>query len=168
MITLTPAEEFAAYVAAEQTALLRFAVVLCGDRHLAEELVADVLVKAFERWPQVAAADHRQAYVRRMLANHYVSWQRKWGRLRPVSTEFMDAPVGDRSHEHAERDALIAGLRRLPRQQRAVIVLHFYEGLSADEIATTLACRPGTVRSNLSRGLAALRIAYTGQEARDA
>ncbi|MBN9621091.1 MAG: SigE family RNA polymerase sigma factor [Actinobacteria bacterium] len=167
-MTLTPADEFTAYVAAQQTALLRFAVVLCGDRHLAEELVADVLVKVYERWPSVAAADHRHAYVRRMLANHYVSWQRKWGRLRPEADVAVDLPVPDRSHEHAERDALVTGLRRLPRQQRAVIVLHFYEGLAAEEIAEVLGCRPGTVRSHLSRGLASLRIDYVRQESTDA
>lgn len=162
---MTAADEFAAFVAGQQTALLRFAVVLCGDRHLAEELVADVLAKAFERWPDVAASDHRNAYVRRMLANHYVSWQRKWGRQRPHADELLDSPVPDRAHERAERDALVEGLRRLPRKQRAVLVLHFYEGLSAEEIAGTLGCRPGTVRSHLSRGLAALRIDYTRQEA---
>jgi len=162
------ADDFAAYVAAHQTALLRFAVVLCGDRHLAEELVSDVLVKAFERWTDVATADHRHAYVRRMLVNHYISWQRKWARQRPYGDEIVDCAVSDRAHELAERDALLAGLRRLPRQQRAVIVLHFYEGLSTDETAETLGCRPGTVRSHLSRGLAALRIDYTQREAPDA
>ena len=167
-MTSNVADGFAAYVAARQTALLRLAVVLCGDVHLAEELVADVLAKVFERWPDVAAADHPHAYVRRMLANHYVSWQRKWGRQRPVGAEFFEAAVSDGSHEHAERDAVIAGLKRLPRRQRAVLVLHFYEGLTAAEIAATLDCGSGTVRSHLSRGLAALRVEYTEQEAADA
>lgn len=167
-MTLTKAEDFASFVATHQTSLLRFGVVLCGDRYLAEELVADVLVKAYERWSDIAAVEHRNAYVRRMLANHYVSWQRKWGRLLPHVHEALDHPVPDRTTEHAERDSLDASLRRLPRQQRAVLVLHFYEGLPADAIAEVLGCRPGTVRSHLSRGLDALRIDYTRQEATDA
>jgi len=167
-MTLTKADEFSEFVATQQTALLRFGVVLCGDRYLAEELVADVLAKVYERWSDVSAADHRNAYVRRMLANHYVSWQRKWGRLLPHMDEALDSPVPDRSGEHAERDSLAASLKRLPRQQRAVLVLHFYEGLPADDIADVLGCRPGTVRSHLSRGLEALRIDYTRREATDA
>jgi len=166
--TLTEADEFVEFVATQQTALLRFGVVLCGNRHLAEELVADVLEKVYARWPDVRAAEHRNAYVRRMLANHYVSWQRKWGRLLPYMDDALDSPVSDRSSEHAERDSLIASLQRLPRKQRAVLVLHFYEGLAADDIAQVLDCRPGTVRSHLSRGLEALRIDYTRQEATDA
>ena len=167
-MTLTEADEFASFVAAHQTSLLRFGVVLCGDRYLAEELVADVLVKAYEHWSDVVAADYPNAYVRRMLANHFVSWKRKWGRLQPRPDTYLDVAVPDRTGEHAERDSLEASLRRLPRQQRAVLVLHFYEGMPADAIADVLGCRPGTVRSHLSRGLEALRIDYTRQEATDA
>jgi RNA polymerase sigma factor (sigma-70 family) len=63
----------------------------------------------------------------------------------------------DISARHAQRDAAWRLLADLPRQQRAVLVLRFYEDLPDDEIATILGCSPVTVRSNASRGLATLR-----------
>jgi RNA polymerase sigma factor (sigma-70 family) len=66
--------------------------------------------------------------------------------------------VPDPAVDHAERDALLAELARLPRRQRAVLVLRYYEALSDAEIADVLGCAPGTVRGYASRALAALRI----------
>jgi RNA polymerase sigma-70 factor (sigma-E family) len=164
VITTEPTSGFTDYVAANQMSLLRFAIVLTGDLHLAEEIVADVLVTVFERWPAVSGAANRHAYVRRMIANRYVSWRRKWGRLRPSpSGAIFERAEADASTEHAERDDVRRRLRELPPRQRAAIVLHFYEGMSTAEIADALDCRPGTVRSHLSRGLATLRIQYVSE-----
>ena len=67
----------------------------------------------------------------------------------------------DPAFAHAERAALLAELGKLPRRQRAVLVLRYYEGLSDTEIAEVLGCTPGTVRGYASRALAALRVQIT-------
>ena len=59
---------------------------------------------------------------------------------------------------------LWARLLRLPRQQRAAVVLRYWEGLDDAEIADVLSCRPVTVRAHVSRGLATLRTALTTTE----
>ena len=159
------AVQFEAYLAGARHRLFRFAVVLCGDPVLAEEIVTDVLGRAFERWHQVGAADNVHAYVRRMVVNEYLTWRRRTARTSPHAdlVDLIDRRSDNPDHgsQHAERDALLAELARLPKQHRAAIVLRCYEGLSDEQIAEVLGCRPGTVRSSISRGLASLRIVMT-------
>jgi RNA polymerase sigma-70 factor (sigma-E family) len=138
--------------------LLRFATVLCVDAGLAEDLVQEVLIKAYARWEQVEGLDHPEAYVRRMIVNEFVSWRRKWARIIPVAAVELPAQVPDHADGHAERDALFRRLVRLPARQRAVIVLRYYDGLTDAEIAHELDCAVGTVRSIASRAVSALRL----------
>jgi RNA polymerase sigma-70 factor (sigma-E family) len=152
--------QFDRFVADRQRSLFRFAVVLCGDPQLAEELVQSVLARAFERWSQIAAADDPNAYVRRMVVNEYLSWRRAAKRLTSVA-EFPDHQVArqpDHAEQHAEAAAVAAELDRLPRKQRAVLVLRFYAGMSFAEVAACLGCREATARSYATRALATLRI----------
>jgi RNA polymerase sigma-70 factor (sigma-E family) len=157
-------EEFAA---ARLPALMRFAVVLTGDRGVAEDVVQEVLIRLNERWRRIAAAGSPEPYVRRMVVNQYLSWRRRWWRHVPHADPGSAAGaaglpvVPDPAGNHADRDALLAELRRLPPRQRAVLVLRYYEGLPDADIAQALGCTPGTVRSHASRGLAALRIELT-------
>lgn len=166
MITTEPTREFVEYVAGQRTALLRFAVVLTGDLHRAEDIVADVLGRAYEKWDVIRDTSYPHAYVRRMVVNHFISSRRKLSRVRiEGDPAALDTAIPDPAPAHAERDAVLARLATLPTRQRAVLVLHFYEGLSTLEIAAELHCREGTVRSHLSRGLASLRIQYDADRA---
>jgi RNA polymerase sigma-70 factor (sigma-E family) len=152
--------EFDRFMAERQRSLFRFAVVLCGDPQLAEELVQGVLARSFERWSRVAAADDPNAYVRRMLVNEYVSWRRAAKRSTPVA-DFADHQVrcqADHAEHYAQAAAVAAELDRLPRKQRAVLVLRFYAGMSFAEIAACLGCREATARAYATRALATLRI----------
>jgi RNA polymerase sigma-70 factor (sigma-E family) len=150
---------FEEYAAWHLPALLRFAAVLTGDRDLAQDIVQEVLGRAHVRWRKIGRLDQPDSYVRRMITNEFLSWRRRWARVIPVGQVADRAPAGpDTATTHAERDALLAELARLPRQQQAVLVLRYYEGLSDTEIADLLGCRPGTVRGYASRALAALRI----------
>lgn len=82
-------------------------------------------IKAHARWSKIEVLDHPDAYVRKMITNEYLSWRRKWSRQVPHS-ELRDRPsAGDRDigDRYAERAELIAELDRLPRKQRAVVVL---------------------------------------------
>jgi RNA polymerase sigma-70 factor (sigma-E family) len=154
--------EFAAFVRERERPLLRFAMVLCGDARRAEELVADALARAYERWSRISELDQPTAYVRRMIVNDYLTWRRHLRRTVPVADPDRGA-APDHAVEHAERAELIAALAALPPKQRAVLVLRFYLDLPDEEIAATLDCSPSTVRSNAARALAALRIPFAHQ-----
>jgi RNA polymerase sigma-70 factor (sigma-E family) len=154
-------EEFAA---ARLGAVLRFAAVLTGDRSLAEDVVQEVLIRAHGRWDEIARLNRPEAYVRKMVVNEYLSWRRRSWRLVPsgAGTDVDVRLTPDPAVGHAERDAILAELARLPRRQRTVLVLRYYEALSDAEIAEVLGCAPGTVRGYASRALATLRIDLSG------
>jgi RNA polymerase sigma-70 factor (sigma-E family) len=155
--------DFEEFAADRLPSLTRYATMLAGSREIAEDVVQDALVKTHAKWKKISALDRPDLYVRRIVTNEFMSLRRR----RQVSTvslepDFAELVPGDQAPSHeetsADRDALWAELARLPRQGRAVLVLRFYEGLSDNEIATVLNCRPGTVRGYGSRALAALRI----------
>jgi RNA polymerase sigma-70 factor (sigma-E family) len=151
--------EFDDYVARQRPALMRFATVLSGQPWLADDLVSDVLGRAFEQWDRISPMAQPNAYVRRMVVNEYLSWRRRIARTSPrADLEPDTALVGDGADERAERDAMIRRLARLPRRQRAAVVLRYYVGLSDADIAAHLDCRQVTVRSQISRALMSLRL----------
>jgi RNA polymerase sigma-70 factor (sigma-E family) len=146
---------FEDFAAARLPALLRYATLLSGEREQARDLVQEVLTRALLKWDRIDRADEPYAYVRRMVTNEYLSWRRR-RRLVTVPLEQAPEPVAHSSAEHGEE--LWALLTALPRQQRAVLVLRYYEGLDDQEIADVLGCRSSTVRGYASRALATLRI----------
>jgi RNA polymerase sigma-70 factor (sigma-E family) len=154
---------FEEFVTARTPALLRYAAVLTGDRHLAQDVVQDVLVRAHGRWRRIAALDHPDQYVRRMVTNEYLSWRRRPANRDTSVTRDGRPPEGAGTVAGpedglAERDELWARLAALPRRQRAVLVLRYYEDLSDARIAEVLGCAVGTVRGHASRALATLRL----------
>ncbi|MGE5827037.1 MAG: SigE family RNA polymerase sigma factor [Micromonosporaceae bacterium] len=155
-------ESFEDYVTLASGRLLRFAYVLCGDRHLAEDLVQDVLARAHRRWSRIEA-EQPDAYLRTAIVRAHLSWRR-----RRLSTErvFADPPepvaaTPDFTDRLATRDELWAMLADLPRTQRAVLVLRFFEDLDDGRIAEVLGCSPVTVRVHASRALGRLRAGLT-------
>ncbi|NUO55415.1 MAG: SigE family RNA polymerase sigma factor [Hamadaea sp.] len=154
-------EEFDDFIRARHTALLRFAHVLTGDPHLAADLVQDALERTGLAWRRVRRQDMPEAYVRRAIVNGFVSGIRR--RRREVLTDVVPdraGPEGD-----PPDDAMWRLLATLPRQQRAVLVLRFYEDLTEVEVAEVLGCAVGTVKSNSSRALARLRAALPSRVA---
>jgi RNA polymerase sigma-70 factor (sigma-E family) len=150
--------EFEAYMAARQPSLLRTAYLISGDRHTAEDLVQTALAKLYLSWEKVHDRQMVDGYVRRIIVNEHNSlWRRAWKR-RELSTDILpDHHTVTDEHEHGQRDALWEFVQTLPRRQRAVIVLRYYEDLSEAEIAETLGISTGTVKSQASRALAAMR-----------
>jgi len=150
-------EEFAA---TRMPGVLRFAAVLAGDRATAEDLAQEVLIRAYARWDRIGRLDRPELYVRKMMLNEFLNWRRRSSRQIPAgglaSEPASIAP--DHAAEYNEREALLAELGKLPRRQRAVIVLRYYEDRGDSEIADLLGCSRGTVRSHASRALAALRV----------
>jgi RNA polymerase sigma-70 factor (sigma-E family) len=155
---------FAGFVREHTPALLRTAYLLTGNGQQAEELVQDTLVRLYPKWQRVEDADVPLAYVRRSLTNGYINHQRRAGRR-----EFAYEDVPERTDPHdvvtqlADRDEIWTGLRLLSERQRAALVLRFFEDLSDEQSAAALGCRVGTVRSLISRGLAALREQLTDE-----
>jgi RNA polymerase sigma-70 factor (sigma-E family) len=150
-------EEFAV---ARLPAVLNFAAVLSGDRALAEDLAQEVLTRAYAQWDKIGRLDRPEAYVRKMILNEFLAWRRRSWRTTAVADPGtrLTSSAPDHASVHAERSSLLTELGKLPRRQRAVLVLRYYEGCRDAEIAELLGCRPGTVRGYASRGLAALRI----------
>ena len=150
---------FEEFVVARGRALLRFAYVLTGDGHFAEDLVQEALLRTHRRWTAVEHADGPEPYVRRTVLHLYLSWRR-----RRSSTETPVATLPEVAHPDptapvADRDALWLLLRQLPRAQRAVVVLRYYEDLPDAEIAELLGCSPATVRVHAFKALRKLRAA---------
>lgn len=150
-------EEFAA---TRMPGLLRFAAVLAGDRATAEDLAQEVLIRAYARWDRIGCLDRPELYVRKMMLNEFLNWRRRSSRQIPAGGMASEGAsiAPDHAAEYNEREALLAELGKLPRRQRAVLVLRYYEDRGDSEIADLLGCSPGTVRSHASRALAALRI----------
>jgi RNA polymerase sigma-70 factor (sigma-E family) len=138
---------------------IRLAYVLTGDRLLAEDLVQDAFVKLAGRLVHLRDPGAFDPYLRRTvvnLANSYFRRKRiERAHLRRTAAE---PPVSGDAPDIDRRDELWRGLQRLPTRQRTAIVLRIYEDLPEQRVAEILGCRPGTVRSLLSRGLAELRI----------
>ncbi len=159
------AADFETWVSSRGDALLRFAYVLTGDATLAEDAVQDALTTACAKWPRIQQADDPDAYVRRMIANAHVSWWRRFRRREsPVAEpERGHLTTADGAEERAEADAIWKLCAGLPRQQRAAVVLRYYEGLSYAEIGAVLDCAEATARSRVHRALATLKQTLTGE-----
>lgn len=144
--------------------LLRFATALTCDPHLAQDVVQEVLVRVQHKWARIGPMQARDLYVRRMIINEYLSWRRrKATRTVAASHSTLDAlgtPTADPATGYAERDAMRMHITRLPRKQRAALVLRYYEDRTDAEIAELLGCSAGTVRSHISRALSTLRASH--------
>ncbi|GAB2459821.1 SigE family RNA polymerase sigma factor [Jatrophihabitans fulvus] len=137
--------------------LLKLAMVLCGSRPPAEDVVQEVLLRAHQQWSRIAAMDSPYGYVRAMVVNEHLSWRRR--NARTVTVADVDTGSGpDHADTVAGRDDLLRRLETLPPQQRAAIALRYFDDLPDDAIAEALQCSRGTVRSHISRGLATLRV----------
>jgi RNA polymerase sigma-70 factor (sigma-E family) len=149
--------EFSVFLDERQVALLRLAIVLCGSRVVAEDVLQEVLLRAFAQWTRIGVMDSPYGYVRKMLVNEHLSWRRRSARQVPQAEV-----EGEGSPDHAEclasRDELLRRVDALPARQRAAVILRYFEDLDDGEIARVMVCEPVAVRSYVSRGLKALRV----------
>ncbi len=149
--------EFVDYVQARMPWLRRLAHRLCGEWSAADDLVQDCLVKLYRHWRRATAADSIDAYVRAMLVHTYLAErERSWTRrVRPAADVAGPAATPLTGAEH--RIDLVTALAKLSRGQRAVLVLRYWEDLDIAQTAAALGCSPGTVKSQTSYAIAALR-----------
>jgi RNA polymerase sigma-70 factor (sigma-E family) len=150
------------FVRAELAALTRFAGALAGDRHLAEDILSDALLKVARRWHRVSGMSDPAGYVRRVVVTTYLSDRRRARRRRTVPAgdlSLLDRPGPDVSAGVIAREEVARLLAALPPQQKAAVVLRYLLDEPDEQIALALGCTPGTVRSHLSHARAALRLA---------
>lgn len=147
--------------------LVRLALVMVGDLPTAEDVVQDCFERLYASWPRVREPERALAYARSAVLNGCRSVHRRSAVARRHAPRWAvraDAAAADTASV-TDRLQLAAELRKLPRRQREVLVLRYYAGLSATEIAATLGISAGNVRACLSRGLARLA-AEIGDDAR--
>ena len=149
---------FEEYVTARGPGLVRLARLLCGDPHRAEDLVQEVLARAYVRWRRISATERPDSYVRRMLVNAHHSWWRLLkNRELPLAEPTSGETVDSTDSTVVERDAMWRMVLTLPYRQRAVLALRYYEDLDDASIAEILDCSLPTVRTHAMRALAKLR-----------
>jgi RNA polymerase sigma-70 factor (sigma-E family) len=162
-------DSFEDYVRARGSTLLGMAHLLTGDRHLAEDVLQEALGHALRKWSRVSSADARDAAVRRLLVDEFLTRNRRRERTELVLTDPVPGRTGPTVP--AGREAVDPGgrlpatdeawrlLAELPARQRAVLVLRYWSDLADVEIADLLGCAQATVRSSALRGLTHLRSA---------
>ncbi|MEU8002806.1 SigE family RNA polymerase sigma factor [Catellatospora sp. NPDC049111] len=148
--------EFDEFVTMRSRHLLRIAYLLTGDHALAEDLLQTALTRSWSAWRRIHGDP--EPYVRRVLANTYNSWwRRRWHGERPTETLPEHAAPSPQTAVD-DRDEVWRALSKLPRQQKLVLVLRYFEDLSEADIAQTLGISPGSVKTHTSRALASLRL----------
>jgi RNA polymerase sigma-70 factor (sigma-E family) len=145
-------EAFDEFVRARLPQLLRFGHALTGSPHSGADLVQDALERTMLAWSRIDSKDDPEGYVRRIMVNRNVSIWRRYRRERLVD-EVPERQLPDRTRD----DSLWEAIKQLPTKQRAIIVLRYYEDLSEAQIAATMGCSAGTVKSQAFRAMAKLR-----------
>jgi RNA polymerase sigma-70 factor (sigma-E family) len=154
-------DAFSDAVADHHRELARFAFRLCGDRTLAEDIVAEAYARVWPHWRR-GRVEALLPYLMRAVANEAFARHRRLRLERtrtPPPAPTVQGPFEDQVDEH---DELWAALDRLPPRQRVVLVLRIVEDLSEEQTASMLGIPPGTVKSRLSRALGALRSIMEG------
>ncbi len=151
-------EAFDAFVRARLPELLRFGRSLTGSSEAGADLVQDALERTLLAWSRLDSRDEPEGYVRRIMVNRNISIWRKFGRERTTDPQDLVEHSGVAGHHDRHfDDDLWRAIQQLPTKQRAVIALRYYEDQSEAQIARTLGCSVGTVKSQASKALTKLR-----------
>ena len=147
---------YLAYVHGRLTALRRVAWLLSGDEHQADDLVQETITKLYARWPRISAVENVDAYVHTMMVRAFLDEKRRgWWRVRLFGA-VPDRPAST-AGEPEDRTVVRTALAAVPPRQQAVLVLRFLCDLPVADVAAILGCSEGTVKSQTSQGVAALR-----------
>ncbi|WBQ06122.1 SigE family RNA polymerase sigma factor [Kribbella sp. CA-293567] len=153
-------EEFTRYVHAHRGRMMRLARLLTtGDAHWAEDLVQTALTKLYLKWSAVRPELGAARYADKILVNVFLDEKRRFWRHRETLTDEPAEPGRQAATGSGPEDRLdvLAALERLPKRQRAVVVLRFFGDLDVAAVAELMSCSQGTVKSQTARGLDKLR-----------
>lgn len=147
---------YVAFVSARQDHLRRVAYAICGDWHIADDVLQDALLKLYLAWPRVHRDGAVESYVRQIIVRTDIDRRRRpWRRER--HGEVPETAQHDSTDQVVAQDEVFAALRRLPIMQRKVVVLRHWLDLSVEQTAHELNISEGTVKSHSSRAMASLR-----------
>ncbi|GAB3221700.1 SigE family RNA polymerase sigma factor [Glycomyces halotolerans] len=149
---------FRSFALDQRDGLRRYAYMLCGDWHEADDIVQKSLTKLFPAWHRIEP-DGAVSYARKIVTNTYLSHLRRGWVRRERTTAQLPEPAVQGSPQSAvdTRMEVLAALERLPAKQRATIVLRYCEQLTVEETAAVMRCSIGTVKSQSSKAIRALR-----------
>ena len=154
---------FDAFARAQLGGLSRLAWLLTGDRTTAEDLTAETLLAAWDRWERLLEVENPVAYLRRIMVNQAAvrirSAVRERRRLRLFHVDALRAGTDPDGGVVVD---VRAALRHLPVRRRACVVLRHAFDLSEEEVARILGISVGTVKSQTSRGMAQLQRLLSG------
>jgi RNA polymerase sigma-70 factor (sigma-E family) len=152
--------DFPTFASRSTASLTRLAYLLCGDQHLAHDLVQTCLIRLYQAWPRLRDRGAADAYARKTLLRCWLNERRKpWRRAESRDGVVPDtrAPERDHAGDAHLKEVIRTALAALPPRQRAAVVLRYWAQHSVTETAAILRCSEGTVKSQSARGLAALR-----------
>jgi RNA polymerase sigma-70 factor (ECF subfamily) len=156
-------DAFTALALAVGDRLFLVAKLILRDADRAEDAVQDALVRAWRELPRLRDPDRFEAWIRRMVVNGCYDESRR--ERRRVDIRLVPDPsVADRSSDVVVRERLGSGFQRLSIDQRAVLVLHHYVGLSLPEVAESVGAPLGTVKSRLHYATRAMRAALEADD----
>ena len=144
----------AAFCAAQHRRLVGLLSLQVGDRHVAEELAQDVLLKVCEHWPKL---QDPAAWMHRVAVNHANSWFRRRGAERRATARHRGQQVEAPPPDRADAIAVRAAVAKLPTRQRTALVYRYFAGFSVAETADAMSCAEGTVKALTHQAIAALR-----------
>jgi RNA polymerase sigma-70 factor (sigma-E family) len=149
---------FTEFATARAAALHRAAYLMVGDPQLAQDLVQEALTKTYVAWPRLRDPHNAEAYCRKAITTTAISWFRRkaWNNERPTEV-LPEQEMGGLDATIADRDRVWRALRSLPPRQRAALVLRYFDDLTETQTAEAMGCAVGTVKSQVSAGLAKLR-----------
>jgi RNA polymerase sigma-70 factor (sigma-E family) len=155
--------EFDEFVRVSSPRLLRTSYLLARDRGHAEDMLQEALVRTARHWR--TARNSPEAYTRRVIVNLATDrWRAR--QRRPAEVPLDDPAARQRAPVEpplcaGDRTVILDALRQLPCQQRAVVVLRYWDGVPVAETATVLGISEGTVKSYAARAIARLREVLT-------
>ncbi len=159
-------DAFALLVGVSVARLEAVARLILRDPELARDAVQDAYIRAWRDLPGLRDPERFDAWLHRLTVNACLDAMRRRKR-RPIEVDLspmMPPTFDDPTVNIADRDQLERGFRRLRAEHRAVLVLHYYVGMSASAVAESLDIPVGTAQSRLNRALAELRAAIAADE----
>ncbi len=151
--------------AAEYGQIVRVAFLVTGDRDAAQEVAQDAFGQLFVHWRKVKDYDRPGAWVRRVAIRRAVKHREQRRRASQAQNDIIDLTRTHQSDHRRDLDLLVA-LRELSPQQRAAVVLHYYEDQPVRDVAATMRCSEATAKVHLHRGRARLAT-ILGEESSD-
>ena len=155
-------DRFTDFVRAHSGPLFRSAYLMTGDYQRAEDVLQSALVRIYQRWPRIEAMDHPVGYAHKVVMSQAASWWRRRSSHEAALPLGHEPAWNGRVEDVDEHERVWRAVLSLPKRQRAVVVLRYYEDLTEAQTAAILGCSIGTVKSHTSRALGNLRVTMKG------